>query len=539
MERNQETSGDKTTTESPMRYKKGGISKYDAEKRDRIKHDDRHVIDHANKPSTKTKDHRKQDTLDKRTHKTNDKPDSSDARKHHSRSKDPEKQDLPDMRVNRFSGRNHVNTSTFLVVSALIFDAIIVFGVLSLVYLTHLSTLKIPDGYMLVQKHVTNTTNQTIEQTSIMTSLTTEAASSTISSVTDKTLHATEQSSILTTSSLTTEAASSTISSVTDTTLLTTEQSSIVTTSSLTTEAASSTISSVTDTTLHATEQTSIVTTSSLTTEAASSTTSSVTDTTLLKTEQSSIMTTSSLTTEAASSTISSVTDKTLHATEQSSILTTSSLTTEAASSTISKASDLANGSTSSTSSTQTLEDTKTTYEKVTTPFTTSTTSPSSSSSAQETTTKIPDCPDNWITYGQSCYLFSNESLIWTDARIRCENLNGYLVEITSADEDQFLVKHANFSTSQINEEECFTTRGYEYSGFKSTTANGITCQRWDSQTPHRHTNTDVNKYPENSLADAANYCRDPDRTGKPWCYTVMSSTRWQLCGINRCEKGM
>jgi hypothetical protein len=86
---------------------------------------------------------------------------------------------------------------------------------------------------------------------------------------------------------------------------------------------------------------------------------------------------------------------------------------------------------------------------------------------------------------------------------------------------------------------ECFTTRSYEYSGFKSTTANGITCQRWDSQTPHRHINTDVNKYPENSLADAANYCRDPDRTGKPWCYTIMSSTRWQLCGINRCEKGM
>ncbi|XP_060590990.1 killer cell lectin-like receptor subfamily E member 1, partial [Ruditapes philippinarum] len=101
--------------------------------------------------------------------------------------------------------------------------------------------------------------------------------------------------------------------------------------------------------------------------------------------------------------------------------MTTSSLTTEAASSTTS---------------------------------TTSSTPPSSSSSAQATTTKIPDCPDNWITYGQSCYLFSNESLIWSDARIRCENLNGYLVEITSADEDQFLVKHANFSTRQINEKK-------------------------------------------------------------------------------------
>jgi hypothetical protein len=32
------------------------------------------------------------------------------------------------------------------------------------------------------------------------------------------------------------------------------------------------------------------------------------------------------------------------------------------------------------------------------------------------------------------------------------------------------------------------------------------------------------------------NYCRDPDREGKPWCYTMDPEKRWEFCGVPQCQ---
>ena len=77
---------------------------------------------------------------------------------------------------------------------------------------------------------------------------------------------------------------------------------------------------------------------------------------------------------------------------------------------------------------------------------------------------------------------------------------------------------------------------GKEYCGHKSVTKSGKTCQKWSSQSSHKHTRDDPFKFPDSSLTAANNYCRNPDDTpGGPWCYTTESSTRWEFCDIPIC----
>ncbi len=73
------------------------------------------------------------------------------------------------------------------------------------------------------------------------------------------------------------------------------------------------------------------------------------------------------------------------------------------------------------------------------------------------------------------------------------------------------------------------------YTGSKSSTITGLTCQRWDSQTPHEHTRTST-LYPNADLSE--NYCRNPDGGGDgPYCYTTDSEHRWQYC-FQTCSGG-
>jgi apolipoprotein a len=81
---------------------------------------------------------------------------------------------------------------------------------------------------------------------------------------------------------------------------------------------------------------------------------------------------------------------------------------------------------------------------------------------------------------------------------------------------------------------DCYTTSN-SYIGTKSTTEYGITCQRWDTDTPHI-TKADMTFPPGETATDAVNYCRDPDMIGAPWCYTTDPNTRWRVCGIPHCN---
>nr|XP_055041438.1 apolipoprotein(a)-like isoform X2 [Misgurnus anguillicaudatus] len=80
--------------------------------------------------------------------------------------------------------------------------------------------------------------------------------------------------------------------------------------------------------------------------------------------------------------------------------------------------------------------------------------------------------------------------------------------------------------------EECIHCRGQDYRGKLSTTSNGYTCQRWELQTPHKH-NYIPSELPGKYLEE--NYCRNPDTSPRPWCYTTDPSNRWDYCSIHQC----
>lgn len=73
-----------------------------------------------------------------------------------------------------------------------------------------------------------------------------------------------------------------------------------------------------------------------------------------------------------------------------------------------------------------------------------------------------------------------------------------------------------------------------DYRGTISVTANGRTCQAWDSQSPHSHSRTDVN-YPDSGLGGGHNHCRNPDGEPGAWCYTTDPDERWELCDVPTC----
>ncbi|XP_078023202.1 apolipoprotein(a)-like isoform X7 [Epinephelus lanceolatus] len=80
--------------------------------------------------------------------------------------------------------------------------------------------------------------------------------------------------------------------------------------------------------------------------------------------------------------------------------------------------------------------------------------------------------------------------------------------------------------------DECMHCNGEDYRGKISITENSYTCQRWDSQEPHSH------GYDPHVLSDkdlVENFCRNPDASPRPWCFTTNPSTRWDYCTIPRC----
>jgi len=81
----------------------------------------------------------------------------------------------------------------------------------------------------------------------------------------------------------------------------------------------------------------------------------------------------------------------------------------------------------------------------------------------------------------------------------------------------------------------CDNVKQSDYRGTISNTISGKTCQRWDSQEPHRHGRTRKN-YPEKGLTE--NNCRNPDGEDEgAWCYTTDPDTRWEYCDVPVCEE--
>jgi len=78
----------------------------------------------------------------------------------------------------------------------------------------------------------------------------------------------------------------------------------------------------------------------------------------------------------------------------------------------------------------------------------------------------------------------------------------------------------------------CEEAKQADYRGTIATTISGRTCQRWDSQFPHDHSNSPSDR-PLSGLEE--NYCRNPDGEDTAWCYTTDPDKRWEACDVPTC----
>ena len=84
---------------------------------------------------------------------------------------------------------------------------------------------------------------------------------------------------------------------------------------------------------------------------------------------------------------------------------------------------------------------------------------------------------------------------------------------------------------------DCLVTEiGQEYAGDLAVTFTRATCVKWSDVLSSSSSLNDGNLFPDASVADAENFCRNPDKKGSgPWCYTSLSGD-WESCGIIMCE---
>lgn len=85
----------------------------------------------------------------------------------------------------------------------------------------------------------------------------------------------------------------------------------------------------------------------------------------------------------------------------------------------------------------------------------------------------------------------------------------------------------------QLSNNCFYNGQAKNYMGTKSVTDNLYTCQRWESQEPHRHSYT-VTDFPDRKMPE--NYCRTTQDSARPWCYTTKEDQRWEHCNINNCN---
>ena len=98
------------------------------------------------------------------------------------------------------------------------------------------------------------------------------------------------------------------------------------------------------------------------------------------------------------------------------------------------------------------------------------------------------------------------------------------------------IVMLAYFTTVSPSDVRCRTTfSGTSYRGYVNVTTSELPCQRWNSQSPHSHIYNLPSKFPDATLDEVSNHCRNPSADPTVWCYTT-TSLRWNFCAVPMCE---
>ena len=90
-------------------------------------------------------------------------------------------------------------------------------------------------------------------------------------------------------------------------------------------------------------------------------------------------------------------------------------------------------------------------------------------------------------------------------------------------------------------DKECrLEPEGEQYMGTQSRTVNNNICQSWSEQRPHNHQRQDPNMFPDDTLEDAENFCRntgiaDGGFTDPLWCFTTNATHRYEACFVPMC----
>ncbi|KAM4722214.1 hepatocyte growth factor-like protein isoform 2-T2 [Rhinophrynus dorsalis] len=95
-------------------------------------------------------------------------------------------------------------------------------------------------------------------------------------------------------------------------------------------------------------------------------------------------------------------------------------------------------------------------------------------------------------------------------------------------------IRHQFCGIKKCEDAVCLSCNGEDYRGSVDRTESGKECQRWDLQSPHAHPYK-PEKYPDKSLDD--NYCRNPDSSERPWCYTTDPNVEREYCQITKCKQ--
>ncbi|XP_073667230.1 hepatocyte growth factor-like protein isoform X3 [Tursiops truncatus] len=93
-------------------------------------------------------------------------------------------------------------------------------------------------------------------------------------------------------------------------------------------------------------------------------------------------------------------------------------------------------------------------------------------------------------------------------------------------------VRFQSCGIKSCREAACLWCNGEDYRGSVDRTESGRECQRWDLQHPHPHP-FEPRKFLDKSLDD--NYCRNPDGSERPWCYTADPQMKREFCDLPRC----